>query len=162
MQTRLKTKPRLKCFSSRKQTWLRTQNVTNHFTSHPQCTLYIPIIAGPESKALPGALVPKGFNHYPSCSCYKPNPNFPRPTLEMAELEMLSESEARHELARLCTLVRTQRILYRTKEMCMQQRYQNKINTLTKQLNNNGNLWEQLCESDKREKVLKSQLLFTQ
>ena len=128
----------------------------------PMYPLHSDHLAGPESKALPGALVPKGFNHYPSCSCYKPNPNFPRPTLEMAELEMLSESEARHELARLCTLVRTQRILYRTKEMCMQQRYQNKINTLTKQLNNNGNLWEQLCESDKREKVLKSQLLFTQ
>jgi len=40
---------------------------------------------------LPGAVVPKGFTHYSHCSCYMPDERFPRPTLEMAELEMMSE-----------------------------------------------------------------------
>jgi hypothetical protein len=55
---------------------------------------------------LTGGIVPKGFEHYSFCSCYKPNPNFPRPTLELAELEMLSESEARRELTNMCTILR--------------------------------------------------------
>ena len=53
-----------------------------------------------------GAVVPKNFKHYSYCSCYVPNPNYPRPTMELAEIEMLSEMEARSELARLCVLVR--------------------------------------------------------
>lgn len=55
---------------------------------------------------LTGAVVPKNFEHYSYCSCYQPDPRFPRPTMELAELEMLSEAEARHELSKLCTLVR--------------------------------------------------------
>ena len=70
-----------------------------------------------------GAMVPKGFEHYSNCSCYVPNPNHPRPTLELAEYEMLSEKEARQELSKVCTLIRKQRILYRTKEMCMMTKF---------------------------------------
>lgn len=55
---------------------------------------------------LSGAIVPNGFKHYSNCSCYKPDDRFPKPTMELAELEMYSEAEARSELARLCTLVR--------------------------------------------------------
>ena len=41
--------------------------------------------------ALPGAVVPNGFQHYPHCVCYVPDPNKPKPTLELAEIDMLSE-----------------------------------------------------------------------
>ena len=53
-----------------------------------------------------GAVIPKDFRHYPHCSCYVPNPNHPWPTLELAELDMLSEQEARNELSKMCILVR--------------------------------------------------------
>ena len=59
-----------------------------------------------QSDLLAGAVVPKGFEHYSHCVCYKPDDRFPRPTMELAELEMLSEAEARGELAKLCKLVR--------------------------------------------------------
>jgi len=41
-------------------------------------------------------------------------------------------------------------------------KYQNEINNLKKQLNSNGTLWEQLAESEKRERVMKQELLYTQ
>jgi hypothetical protein len=110
---------------------------------------------------LPGAVVPKDFIHYNHCICYIPDPKHPKPTLELAELDMLSEQEARNELARMCILVRKQRLLYRTKEMCMMTKYQTKINLLESQQNNNSMLWEQLGEVDKREKVLKCELVAT-
>lgn len=52
--------------------------------------------------------------------------------MELAELEMLSEQEARSELARICNLIRKQRILYRTKEVCLMNKYQDEINVLIK------------------------------
>lgn len=70
-----------------------------------------------------GCVVPNGFKHYTYCTCYVPNPKYPRPTLELAELDMLSEHEARSELARMCVLVQKQRLLYRTKEMCLKTKY---------------------------------------
>jgi len=82
------------------------------------------------TKTLAGSVVPIGFKHYTYCMCYVPNPNYPRPTLELAELDMLSEHEARSELARMCILVQKQRLLYRTKEMCLMTKYQNKINMM--------------------------------
>ena len=109
-----------------------------------------------------GAVVPKDWQHYATCSCYVADARFPAPTLELAELEMLSEAEARSELARLATLVRKQRIMHRTRDMLSASRYQNKINTLTKQLNNNSYLWEQLGEAEKRERVVKQELLISQ
>jgi hypothetical protein len=53
------------------------------------------------SSGMFGAVVPNGFKHYATCSCYKPDPNYPRPTLELAELEMISEREAREELLKM-------------------------------------------------------------
>ena len=55
---------------------------------------------------LSGTVVPEGFKHYPHCICYQPDPKYPRPTLELAELDMLSEQEARRQLAQMCTLAR--------------------------------------------------------
>lgn len=75
--------------------------------------------------------------------------------MELAELDMLSEQEARNELSRMCILIRKQRLLYRTKEMCLMTKYQAKINILESQQNSNVILWEQLAESDKRERVIK-------
>ena len=44
----------------------------------------------------------------------------------------------------------------------MQERYERDIFSLKKQLTSNACLWEQLAESEKREKVLKQELVFTQ
>jgi len=45
--------------------------------------------------------------------------------------------------------------------MFMMKKYQDKINLLEKQLTNNSHLWDQLAESQKRERVLKQELLYT-
>ena len=58
--------------------------------------------------------------------------------------------------------MRKQRLFWRTKEMLMKQTYQNKINLMKKQLSNNAYLWDQMAESEKRETILKQELLFTQ
>lgn len=41
-------------------------------------------------------------------------------------------------------------------------KYQDEINVLRKQITNNSQLWDQLAESQKREYVLKSELVITQ
>ena len=110
---------------------------------------------------LAGAVVPDGFKHYPKCDCYMPPSHYPRPTLELAELEMLSEREAREELLRSSQLICQQRIFFRIKELLMQTKYQDQINLLKKQLNSNSTLWDQLAEAEKRERVLKQELLYT-
>lgn len=89
-----------------------------------------------------GSVLPPGFKHYSSCSCYEPNPEHPRPTLELAQMEMLSEREAREELCKMCDLNRKQRILFKTKEMLIRSKYQDEINLLKKQLNSNKSLWD--------------------
>ena len=58
--------------------------------------------------------------------------------------------------------MRKQKLFWRMKEMLMQQKYQNKINLMKKQLSNNSYLWDQMAEAEKREKILKQELLFTQ
>lgn len=67
----------------------------------------------------------------------------------------MTEREAREDLARTSLLVRKMRICNRVKEMFMMKKYQDKINILEKNLNNNSHLWDQLAESQKRERVLK-------
>lgn len=94
-----------------------------------------------------GAIIPANFKHYSHCQCYVPDPKYPRPTLELAELEIQSERDARHELARMCILIRKQRIFNKTKEMLMMNKYQDEINLLNKQLTNNSFLWDQLAEA---------------
>jgi len=46
--------------------------------------------------------------------------------------------------------------------MCLMNKYQDEINLLRKQITNNSLLWDQLVESQKRESVLKSELVMTQ
>lgn len=55
---------------------------------------------------LSGAVVPANFQHYPECSCYQANPRYPKPTMELAGLDIMTEREARDELARTSILVR--------------------------------------------------------
>jgi hypothetical protein len=113
--------------------------------------------------SLPGTLVPKGFTHYTHCSCYVPNANKSfHPTMEYAHLEMISEQEARFELAECIERMRKQRLFWRMKEMLTKEKYQNKINLMKKQQANNSYLWDQMAEAEKREKILKQELLFTQ
>jgi hypothetical protein len=69
-------------------------------------------------------VVPKGWQHYQFCSCYKPSPEHPTPTLELAELEMLSERDARRELSQICVLLRKQRIMNQTKMMLQASKFQ--------------------------------------
>ena len=89
-----------------------------------------------------GSIVPKDFAHFTTCTCYKPNPAYPVPTVELAKLETLSEAEARHELARMCAMINKQRLLWLTKDMTTRSKYQDQINHLKKQLSNNTYLWD--------------------
>jgi hypothetical protein len=61
-----------------------------------------PVSLKRQMTSIQGAVVPAGFVHYPQCTCYAPNPKQPWPTLELAELDMLSEQEARQQLKELC------------------------------------------------------------
>lgn len=40
---------------------------------------------------LPGSVIPAGFEHYTHCSCFQPSKSYPNYTMELAELEMMSE-----------------------------------------------------------------------
>ena len=53
-------------------------------------------------------------------------------------------------------------MFWRFKEMLAKQKFQNEINMLKKQVSNNSYLWDQMAEAEKREKILKQELLFTQ
>ena len=75
---------------------------------------------------------------------------------------MMSEQEARFELAQNIVAIQKLRVFYKTKETIQKQQFQDEINKLKKQLNNNSYLWDQLAEAEKREKILKKELLFTQ
>ena len=86
--------------------------------------------------------MPKDFAHFTTCNCYKPNPAYPVPTIELVKLETLSEAEARHELARMCAMINKQRLLWLTKDMTTRSKYQDQINHLKKQLSNNTYLWD--------------------
>ena len=55
---------------------------------------------------LPGTLVPPGFRHNTHCICYVPDPDRPNPTMKYAELEMMSQQQARLELAESIDLMR--------------------------------------------------------
>jgi len=91
---------------------------------------------------MPGGVIPDGFTHYSHCNCFVPSKRYPNYTVEHAELEMYSEQEARTELAQACFVMRKQRLFWRTKEMLMKQKFQNKINLMKKQLSNNAYLWD--------------------
>ena len=78
------------------------------------------------------------------------------------EILNLTELEARQELCDMWKEMRTLRIFWKTREMITKDKYEREIFVLKKQLTSNACLWEQLAEAEKREKVLKQELVFTQ
>ena len=69
-----------------------------------------------------------------------------------------SEKEAQEQVLQMQNLIRKQRMVENFKHVCAQKKWQTKLETLQKQLTQNADLWEQLAESQKRERVLKQEL----
>ena len=80
---------------------------------------------------------------------------------EMDRLKF-SEKEARDELLEMQNLLRKQRMIQHFKWLIAQRKWDAKIENLKQQLTSNSTLWEQLAESEKRERVLKQELQRTQ
>jgi hypothetical protein len=80
----------------------------------------------------------------------------------MEEIDNMTEIEARQELAEMWTEMRRLRIFWKAKEVLTKDKYERQIFVLKKQLTSNAALWEQLAEAEKREKVLKQELVYTQ
>lgn len=78
----------------------------------------------------------------------------------MAELESLktNEAEARSEVQRLMDVIRQLRVMNKFKHVLKDERYELKVENLKQQLTSNTTLWEQLAESEKREKILKQEV----
>ena len=55
-------------------------------------------------------------------------------------------------------LIRKYRLMNKFKEVLASERHQFKIDNLKQQLTSNTTLWEQLAESEKREKILKQEI----
>jgi hypothetical protein len=82
--------------------------------------------------------------------------------LQEMDDEDVSVLEARADLARMQRSMRKMRIFWKMKEVLIAKKNEEELFTLRKQLTSNACLWEQQAESEKREKVLKQELLFTQ
>lgn len=76
---------------------------------------------------------------------------------ENEQLKMY-EKEARDEVQRLQDVIRKYRVMMKFKEVLTQERHDFKIDNLKQQLTSNTTLWEQLAESEKREKILKQEI----
>lgn len=77
------------------------------------------------------------------------------------EIMNMTEIEAREELCEMWNEMRTLRIFWKTKEIITKDKFEREIFILKKQMTSNACLWEQLAEAEKREKVLKQELVFT-
>jgi len=73
----------------------------------------------------------------------------------------MSEADARSELALLCDRTRLMFVFWKVKEITMKQKFEDRIQNLNKKLSSNGMLWEQLAESEKREHLLRRELVMT-
>ena len=80
---------------------------------------------------------------------------------EMERLK-ISESESREEVLKLENFIRQSRLLSKLKEAVQKQKHDYKIDNLKQQLSSNAVLWEQLAEAEKREKILKQELMKVQ
>lgn len=85
--------------------------------------------------------------------------DFPGP---LREAYLLSEQEAREELVHLHDKYRKLFIFNKVKEVTMKQNFQNQIQELNAKLSSNSMLWEQMAEAEKREHVLRQELVLTQ
>ena len=82
----------------------------------------------------------------------------------LEEMERLkeSETEARQELLAIQRFMRLQRLFLGFKDGVKQSKHDFKVENLQQQLTSNVTLWEQLAESEKREKILKQELEVSQ
>lgn len=53
-------------------------------------------------------------------------------------------------------------MMSRFKEVLIKQKYENEVDNIRAQLNSNTQLWQQLTESENREKIIKCELEVTQ
>lgn len=74
----------------------------------------------------------------------------------------MSEIEAREELALLVDRTRLMFVFWKVKEITMRQKYEDQIFNLNQKLSSNSMLWEQLAEAEKRENILRQELVLTQ
>lgn len=80
----------------------------------------------------------------------------------MAVDEMDSERKAREENMKMAEYMRKQRIFWRTKEMLIHQKYQDKIKLMKKQMSNNSYMHDKMNQLETTNQVFKQNLMFTQ
>lgn len=74
----------------------------------------------------------------------------------------MDEAEARLEVASYTERMRLMYLFWKVKEVTLKQRYENQIYALNQKVSSNSMLWEQLAESEKREAILRQELVMTQ
>jgi len=79
----------------------------------------------------------------------------------LQDIYQMDEAEAREELALLCDRTRLMFVFWKVKEITMKQRYENRLLDLNQKLSSNSMLWEQLAEAEKRETILRQELVLT-
>lgn len=79
----------------------------------------------------------------------------------LREAYLLSEQQAREELVHLHDRYRQLFIFNKMKEVTLKQNFQNQIQELNAKLSSNSMLWEQMAEAEKREHVLRQELVLT-
>ena len=70
--------------------------------------------------------------------------------------------KTQEEVIKLHKMVKQQRCLWMLKNQALKLKYEDELEILRKKLTSNHALWEQLEESDKRNKILQQELIFTQ
>jgi hypothetical protein len=73
-----------------------------------------------------------------------------------------SQSNAIKELAELSEMSRKNEDNLKVENVKIREKMQEKINLLNRQLTDNKSLWQHLAEAEKRESILKQELIFTQ
>jgi hypothetical protein len=76
--------------------------------------------------------------------------------------EQWEETEVYEELMNLEDKYRKMRIFTNLKQMTMKERYERDIFNLTEELTSNAALWDELAETEKREQLIKEELLHAQ
>lgn len=77
---------------------------------------------------------------------------------EELEALKLNEKDAREQVVRLQDMTRRQRLLHKMREVVANERHERKIDHLKQQLTENSCLWDQLAESENREKILRREI----
>ena len=81
---------------------------------------------------------------------------------QLEDVKALDEAEARQEVAEYTERMRLLYLFWKVKEVTLKQKYENQIYALHQKVSSNSMLWEQLAESEKREAILRQELVLTQ